>query len=56
MGSGLGHWSAWRPARVEVKQQEEAKEREKADPAGEIVKSIVERTNVEPQPRGIEGS
>ena len=51
-----GHWSAWQAARVEVKQQEEAKEREKADPTGEIVKRIVERTNVEPQPRGIEGS
>jgi uncharacterized membrane protein len=47
-----GHWSAWQAARVEVKQQEEAREREKADPAGEIVERIVEQTDVESQPPG----
>ena len=45
-----GHWSAWQAARVEVKQQEESKEREKADPAGEVVERIVEHTDVESQP------
>ena len=47
-----GHWSAWQAARVEVKQQHEAKERDKADPAGEVVDRIIEETNVDPNPRG----
>jgi hypothetical protein len=45
-----GHWSAWQAARVEVNQRREAKEREKADVPGEIVKRIVSETDVEGQP------
>jgi hypothetical protein len=45
-----GHWSAWQAARVEVKQQQESEEREKADQAGEIVERIVEQTDVESHP------
>jgi hypothetical protein len=48
-----GHWSAWQAARVEVKQQQESKEREKADPAGDVVERIVEKTDVESQPNGM---
>ena len=43
-----GHWSAWQAARVEVAQQEEAKQRE-ADPLEEkVVNELVNRTNIEP--------
>ena len=42
-----GHWSAWQAARVEVKQEEEAKEREQADVSAEVVDKIVEETSVQ---------
>jgi cobalamin biosynthesis protein CobD/CbiB len=42
-----GHWSAWQAARVEVKQAEEADEREDKDVAGEIVDRIVTDTEIQ---------
>jgi hypothetical protein len=44
-----GHWSAWQAARVEVKQQEQEEEhaREDEDLPGEIVKRIVEDTEID---------
>ncbi|MEO6532743.1 MAG: hypothetical protein ABIO06_04105 [Pseudolysinimonas sp.] len=42
-----GHWSAWQAARVEVKQEEEAAEREKKDVAGEVVQKLVEETSID---------
>ena len=42
-----GHWSAWQAARVEVIQAEEMKGHAKEDLPGEIVKRLVEETNVE---------
>src|SRR3954469_10501999 len=42
-----GHWSAWQAARVEVIQAAEAKEHAKEDLAGDVVKRVVEETNVE---------
>jgi hypothetical protein len=42
-----GHWSAWQAARVEVKQDREAKKETKRDLPGELVDAIVERTTVE---------
>ena len=44
-----GHWSAWQAARVEVKQEQEAKEREHADIPAEVVDKIVEETSVRPE-------
>jgi len=45
-----GHWSAWQAARVEVNQQKEAEQRDKADEPGEIIERMVEETDVEAQP------
>ena len=45
-----GHWSAWQAARVEVAQAEEEKRREKEDIAADVVKKIVEKTEVKPSP------
>jgi hypothetical protein len=42
-----GHWSAWQAARVEVKQEEEAKKREAEDISKDVVEAIVEKTDVE---------
>ena len=42
-----GHWSAWQAARVEVKQQEEERARDDEDLPGEIVKRIVEDTDID---------
>ena len=45
-----GHWSAWQAARVEVKQQEDAKSAEAQNVPEEIVDKIVEKTEVQPEP------
>lgn len=45
-----GHWSAWQAARVEVKQQEEAKAAEEKNVPEEIVKELVEKTEIQPEP------
>jgi hypothetical protein len=43
-----GHWSAWQAARVEVRQDEEARHAEE-DPVEErVVDKILEETSVEP--------
>ena len=42
-----GHWSAWQAARVEVKQAEEAREREAKDVPAEVVEKIVHETSVQ---------
>ena len=42
-----GHWSAWQAARVEVKQEQEAKDRDKADVPAEVVEKIVKETTVQ---------
>ncbi len=44
-----GHWSAWQAARVEVQQQEEARERSQADLPGDVVDRMVRETDVESQ-------
>ena len=44
-----GHWSAWQAARVEVKQQAEARERDQEDVPREVVEKIVDETTVELQ-------
>ncbi|GGK34208.1 hypothetical protein GCM10010124_28530 [Pilimelia terevasa] len=41
-----GHWSAWQAARVEVKQQEEAKAREKQDIPAEVAQKVAEVVDV----------
>jgi hypothetical protein len=47
-----GHWSAWQAARVEVKQEEAAAEKqEEEDVAGDVVDAVIERTSVEPAER-----
>jgi hypothetical protein len=45
-----GHWSAWQAARVEVKQQEDAKAAEEQNVPEEIVEKIVEKTEIQPEP------
>lgn len=45
-----GHWSAWQAARVEVKQQEDAKAAEAQNVPEEIVERIVEKTEIQPEP------
>jgi hypothetical protein len=42
-----GHWSAWQAARVEVEQAKEAEEREKEDLPGDVVRRIIEETEVQ---------
>lgn len=44
-----GHWSAWQAARVEVVQQEEARERQQHDLPEEIVERIVTETELQPE-------
>jgi hypothetical protein len=43
-----GHWAAWHAARVEVRQEQEARERDERDVAEEVVEKIVDETDVEP--------
>lgn len=43
-----GHWSAWQAARVEVKQQEDAKAKDEEDVAAEVVKTLIQRTEITP--------
>lgn len=45
-----GHWSAWQAARVEVQQQEAAKEATEQDLAEEVVERIVAETEIRPEP------
>ena len=48
-----GHWSAWQAARVEVKQQEDAKKNAEEDVAADVVDALIERTEIsESQSRG----
>jgi hypothetical protein len=42
-----GHWAAWQAARVEVRQEEEAAARARQDIAGEVVETIVEKTEID---------
>jgi hypothetical protein len=43
-----GHWSAWQAARVEVKQEEAAVEKQEEDVAADVVDAVIERTSVQP--------
>jgi hypothetical protein len=43
-----GHWSAWQAARVEVKQEAAAVEKQDEDVAGDVVDAVIERTSVQP--------
>ena len=43
-----GHWSAWQAARVEVTQNEEAKEREAHPVEEKVVERIIAHTDVQP--------
>jgi uncharacterized membrane protein len=45
-----GHWSAWQAARVEVKQEEEAKRRDAEDLPGEVVKAVIKKTTLDEAP------
>jgi hypothetical protein len=45
-----GHWAAWQAARVEVAQDEEAKEREDHPVEEKVVEKMVAETTVEPAP------
>lgn len=45
-----GHWSAWQAARVEVKQEEDAKAAAETDVASEVVEKIIDTTEVGPAP------
>ncbi|MDQ1730510.1 MAG: hypothetical protein QOK10_669 [Pseudonocardiales bacterium] len=42
-----GHWSAWQAARVEVNQEQAAKDAKKDDVATDVVDALVERTSIE---------
>jgi hypothetical protein len=43
-----GHWSAWQAARVEVKQEEAAVEKQEEDVAADVVDAVIERTSIRP--------
>jgi hypothetical protein len=45
-----GHWSAWQAARVEVQQQEDAKRAKEEDVGEQVVRELVDKTDVEPEP------
>ncbi|MFN8029090.1 MAG: hypothetical protein U0Q10_01855 [Dermatophilaceae bacterium] len=45
-----GHWSAWQAARVEVAQQEAAREAAQRDLAGEVVQEMIHKTEIDPAP------
>ena len=42
-----GHWSTWQAARVEVNQQQDIEARASEDIAGDVVKEVIAKTNVE---------
>ena len=42
-----GHWSAWQAARVEVDQAEQDVRREREDVPGEVVRRIVDETDLD---------
>ena len=42
-----GHWSAWQAARVEVDQAEQDARREREDVPGEVVRRIVDETDLD---------
>ena len=42
-----GHWSAWQAARVEVNQAEQDVRREREDVPGEVVRRIVDETDLD---------
>jgi uncharacterized membrane protein len=46
-----GHWSTWQAARIEVKQEEEAREREDQDIPADVVEKIVQDTTVQGETR-----
>jgi hypothetical protein len=45
-----GHWSAWQAARVEVQQQEDAKRAKQENVGEQVVRELVDKTDVEPEP------
>ena len=45
-----GHWAAWQAARVEVAQDQEAREREKYPVEDKVVEKIVAETDIQPSP------
>jgi len=45
-----GHWSAWQAARVEVKQEEDSRRVQKESVPQEVVREILDRTDVQPEP------
>ena len=45
-----GHWSAWQAARVEVRQEQEAKRAEEEPVEQRVVEKLVEETTVELAP------
>lgn len=51
-----GHWSAWQAARVEVKQEQEAKAAAEEDVAQNVVQAIIESTEIEPKGSGATAS
>ena len=44
-----GHWSAWQAARVEVKQEEVAQQKDEEDIAEEVTERLVEKTEINRQ-------
>jgi hypothetical protein len=46
-----GHWSTWQAARVEVTQQQQAREQEAHPVEKRVVDEMIERTTVEPAER-----
>jgi len=45
-----GHWSAWQAARVEVKQEEDSRRVQKESVPQEVVREILDKTDVQPEP------
>jgi hypothetical protein len=45
-----GHWAAWQAARVEVTQDQEAREREKHPVEEKVVEKIVAETDIQQSP------
>lgn len=43
-----GHWAAWQAARVEVKQEEEARQRESDDLPAKVADHLVQKTTIDP--------
>lgn len=42
-----GHWSAWQAARVEVKQEEEEKKKDKEDIPADVVRKLIKQTEIQ---------